>query len=66
MKKIQTKNKSNQIVHAQKGFKIEFNSPRPETKKAKTLILKTKKSSLKLNGFQINTLRRILGKGLVR
>lgn len=55
-------NRNYLITNYQSGFHVEFSTSRPTAKRAKTLTLKTSNQTLKLNGHQINTLKKVLAK----
>lgn len=57
-----TNNRNYLITNSHRGFNVELSTARPNAKRAKTLTLKTANQTLKLNGHQINTLKRVLAK----
>lgn len=50
------------ITNSHRGFNVELSTARPNAKRAKTLTLKTANQTIRLNGHQINTLKRVLVK----
>lgn len=57
-----SKNRNYLITNSQHGFNIELSTARPNAKRAKSLTLKTSKQKIKLNGHQINALKRVFAK----
>ena len=55
-------NRNYLITNSQRGLNVEFLTARPSAKRGKSLTLKTSNQTLKLNGHQINTLKRVLAK----
>lgn len=55
-------NRNYLITNSQHGFNVEFSTALPSAKRAKTLTLKTANQTLKLNGHQINTLKKVFAK----
>lgn len=62
MNKNNSNNRNYLITNSHRGFNVELSTARPTAKRAKTLTLKTANQTLKLNGHQINTLKRVLAK----
>ena len=60
--KTNQNNRNYLITNSHRGFNVELSTARPNAKRAKTLTLKTPNKTLKLNGHQINTLKRVFAK----
>jgi|NOAtaT_7_FD_contig_31_5658306_length_461_multi_6_in_0_out_0_1 hypothetical protein len=59
---MKTNNRNYLITNSHRGFKVELSTARPNAKRAKILTLKTANKTLKLNGYQINTLKKVFAK----
>jgi len=60
--KNKNNNKKYQIVNKNENITIILDTALPYLKKGKTLTLKTKNKTLRLNGYQIKTLKHVLSK----
>jgi hypothetical protein len=55
-------NRNYLITNSHRDFTVEFSTSFPSAKRAKTLTIRTANQTLKLNGHQINILKRVLAK----